>query len=156
MKTGIGVVLLTIALLANHALAAETVSVCTEADGSILLSNQLTGNNCVPVTSVKPSSPSPAEIAPSVRPEKIDGPREQPAAENAPARTADQAASSAPTTELTPLEVKLSKYRDTMLEGSAKAQDAPVTTKNPAVTRRYLKIDRSTYMSKFGVSDTAR
>jgi hypothetical protein len=153
MKTGIGVVVLAVALFESHALAGDTVSICNEADGSVLLSNQTTGKNCVPVTTVKPS-PSTAEVAAPVGTGKNDGPREEPAAENSPAPAVDRAAKSAPGTDLTPLEAKLSKYRDTMLESATKAQDATATAKNPAVTRRYLKMDRSTYMSKFGVSDT--
>lgn len=145
---------------AAHAAANDTVFACTAADGSVYLTNEASADKCVPVGATAPATeaaaPATEAAAPATEAAAVSADQAEPAGSGAASAGATakvdrlRAARAAGATDdaLPPLETRLSNYRDLMVQGaSGEAGSVPAAASNPAVNRRYLKMDKATFMS---------
>jgi len=130
---------------AAQAQANDTAFACTAADGSVYLTNETTGDKCEPVGS---AASTPDALAAPVDATGAAMNAASTAASSVDRLRSVRAAGTPDDASLPPLETRLSNYRDLMVQGAAgNAGAAPAAASNPAVNRRYLKMDKSTFMA---------
>jgi len=125
----------------------DTAFACTAADGTAYLTNEATGDKCEPVGSAASATDTAAAATDAAGAAAAAAPAPTTAGGVDRLRSA-RAAGTPDDTSLQPLETRLSNYRDLMVQGAAgSSRTAPAAASNPAVNRRYLKLDKSTFMS---------
>ena len=125
---------------------ADQVYSCLQADGSTELTSVSTGPKCELLSSGQPTQateaaadtvPAAAEANAEPTVDKATGQLAAPvsAADKSPGKE-----------EVDPRQA----YRDAMIQGAQHAEGAPAAAINPAINRRYLKVDRGAYRQEIG------
>jgi hypothetical protein len=130
----------------SAALADQTVYSCLQADGSVELTSVSTGSKCELLSGGEPNKATEgvAGTVPVAAEENAEATVDKTAGESATPVAAGEKSDNKK--EVDPRQA----YRDTMIKGAQHAEGAPATAMNPAINRRYLKVDRGAYRQGIG------
>jgi hypothetical protein len=132
----------------TSAALADQVFSCVQADGSVELTSTSTGPQCELLSSGQPTKG--AEVTADTVPAAAEA-NAEPTVEKTPVQTAIPVAAKQNSDSADDGDPK-KVYRDSMIQGAQHAEGAPAAAMNPAISRRYLKVDRSTYRESIGAT----
>jgi hypothetical protein len=128
------------------ALADQAVYSCLQADGSTELTGVSTGPQCELLSAGQPTQAT--EVTTDTLPAATEASADTPVD-----KTAEQSAAPVTSKEKSDSKEEVDPrqaYRDTMIKGAQHAEGAPAAALNPAISRRYLKVDRGAYRQGIG------
>jgi phage tail sheath gpL-like len=125
---------------------ADQVYSCLQADGSTELTSVSTGPQCELLSSGQPTQATEvsADTVPAAAEANADTPADKTAGKSAVTVTSKEKSESKE--EVDPRQA----YRDAMIQGAQHVEGAPAAALNPAISRRYLKVDRGAYRQGIG------
>ena len=131
---------------ASVALADQAVYSCVNADGSIELTSASTGPKCELLSLAQPATVTPGAAA--TAPAAVEK-NAEPTVDNSAEQSAVAVTVADKTGNKDEVDPRMA-YRDAMIKGAQHAEGATAAAMNPAINRRYLKVDRAAFRQTIG------